>query len=360
MKLLRPFFALGAVFALLAACGGSDGDPATNAGIALTVKTDGTVTPDRLSLRVTSGSTVVLGTDLAIGTTTTLPRTVNVDASGTATVVVKAWQGSTPLDRRDLVVGPLPTTGYAPVTITLTSKCTPRVRAEGSDIVSDCAAGSTCNADDGTCGNAQVTPTTVCTPGATTCADGQSTQKCKADGSGYEAATSCNGKTCANDACTTCNIGDESCGTTTKCTLGTSRCGAGKMLQRCQADGTFKDFDECDFVCRDNDCAGECTPGASRCCITYGDGTKDCNGPGSSEAEVVCIAGSACPPKPKPPTGVQIETCSNSYAWVAGQPCTTNCTPGEFSGKTTVGCGFCSGAGGGNVATCLEACICAN
>lgn len=357
MKLLRPFFALGSVFALLAACGGSDGDSTTVAGLALTVATDGTITPDRISLRVSDGSTVFLGTELAIGTTTTLPRTVNIDASGTATVVVKAWQGSTPLDRRDIVVGPLPATGYAPVTVTLTAKCTPHVRAEGSDIVSDCASGTTCNASDGTCGTSQVTPSTVCTPGATTCADGQSTQKCKADGSGYEAASSCNGKTCANDACTTCNIGDESCGPT-RCTLGTSRCGAGKMLQRCQADGTFKDFDECLFLCRNDECAGECSPGATRCCIQYGDGTKDCNGPGSNAAQSVCVGGN-CAAVPKPPTGVVVESCGTDYRWAAGTGCSENCTPGPVA--TTVGCGFCArGGGGATTAQCLPACICPN
>ena len=356
MKLVRPFLLASGAILFFIACS-SDGSAPTG-GIALTLATDGSISPDRINVKVSNTSSVFYTSEIAIGSGV-LPKTVNVTATGAATIAVQAWSGSTPLDRRDLTVAKVPTDRLQPFTVLLSAKCSARVRADGSSIASDCAAGTTCSPTDGSCVSSDVSSSISspdggavdngsCIPASTACgADGASVKTCNADGLGYGTATSCNGKTCASGACTTCNIGDESCGGALACTVGAGRCTGTPAInaELCDSTGKWQAKGACQFACKDGQCIGVCGPGSTQCAAKATDGTFG----GSTVRIESCISGNCA--DPNHPVAVVVRTCNVEGQWEETAPCPDPCFSSPDS--VTVACGYCTAAGASQKAVCL-------
>ena len=354
MKLVRPFLVGSGAILFFIAC---TSDPATpSGGIALTLATDGSVNPDRINVKVSNATSTFYSSEIAIGSGV-LPKTVNVTATGSATIVIQAWSGATPLDRRDLSVTRVPTDRLQPYTVLLSGKCTAHVHADGSSIVSDCAAGTTCSATDGTCVSSDVTSSISspdgggvdngsCIPASKTCAaDGISVQTCNPDGLGYGTAVSCNGTTCANGACTTCAIGNESCGGGLACTPGAGRCTGTPAVnaETCDPNGTWQSKGACPYACQAGVCVGVCGPGSTQCA------EKDVNGQfgGTSQTIMACISSNCATPHP---VAVVVRSCNEVGQWVESANCATPCFD---SPDLNVACGYCGPTNAPKPAICL-------
>ena len=356
MKLVRPFLVGTGAILFFLAC--SSDSTAPTGGIALTLATDGSINPDRINVKVSNAGSTFYSSDIAIGSGV-LPKTVNVVANGSAAIAIQAWNGSTPLDRRDLTVTTVPTDRLQPYTVLLSGKCTAHVHADGSSIASDCAAGTTCSATDGTCVSSDVTSSIAsadggavdngsCIPASKACGtDGISVRTCNADGLGYGTAVSCNGTTCSNGACTTCAIGNEACGGGLACTPGAGRCTGTPAVtaELCDANGTWQSKGVCPYACQAGACVGICGPGATQCATKNADGTFG----GFNVQEEYCVSGNCA--DPNHPVAVVVRSCNEVGQWVELAACQDACF--NSADSKTVGCGFCGPTGTMKQAACL-------
>jgi hypothetical protein len=178
-----------------------------------------------------------------------------------------------------------------------------------------CATEALCNPTAGACTMG------ACTQGQLRC-QGDVLQKCKSDLTGFEML-----KTCRSNLC------DAQAGACDECVPGFSECKSDSVAARCSEDGAKLEMvtcpsntprcvgagkcvecttnDDCDFVCTNQTCTGECKPG---------DGKQHCN-------------------------GTTPQTCDSRGKLVPGKivagKCDAECTPGapfECEGTTKVEC----------------------
>ncbi len=146
--------------------------------------------------------------------------------------------------------------------------------------------------------------------------------------------------TCAN-ACE-----DETC--VDACTEGRFQCNGSRLLQQCNG-GEYVDHTECEFVCSNGECTGECMPDARRCDPDAENASQSCNAQGQwdasqscDESGTFCVLGDCKPCKPgtKRCSDVGPQLCSDAGEWVNQGACTSPnavcfegdcvpCTPGE-------------------------------
>lgn len=168
-----------------------------------------------------------------------------------------------------------------------------------------------------------------CKPGSPNQCSGKTVQSCQANG------TWKNEQDCGAVPCTA--------GVCKACTPNTKQCNASKP-QTCSAGGDWVDdqASACPFVCNTatGTCAGECVPGTDAC---FSGTSKRCGTDGLYNAGTVCPnicdtstgkCGGVCKPNTKQCTGNTSQTCSAAGQWGQDTACQYGCNTGTGACNT--------------------------
>jgi hypothetical protein len=168
-----------------------------------------------------------------------------------------------------------------------------------------------------------------CKPGSANQCSGKTVQSCQADGT-WKNEQDCGSLPCTGGVCKAC-------------TPDTKQCNAGKP-QTCSAGGDWVDdqASACPFVCNaaSGTCAGECVPSTDAC---FSGTSKRCGTDGLYNAGTVCPyicdsstgkCGGACKPNTKQCTGNTSQTCSSAGQWGQDTACQYGCNTGTGACNT--------------------------
>lgn len=162
----------------------------------------------------------------------------------------------------------------------------------------------------------------VCKPGAMQCSEDGTPQRCDDEGQWQDQREEpCPGGLCENGACQTC--------TPEEAEAGATQCYSATAEQEC-IDEEWSEPEECDFVCFDGGCTGECKPEATRCAndtsTTHKQtcGTNGQWGAPSACGNKACVEGECvgvCRPGATQCNGSVLQECNDVGQWQNAETC---------------------------------------
>jgi hypothetical protein len=190
-----------------------------------------------------------------------------------------------------------------------------------------------------------------CKPGTPNQCSGKKVQSCQANGT-WKDEQDCGSVPCTQGVCKAC-------------TPTTKQCNAGKP-QTCSAGGDWVDdqANVCPFVCdtATGNCAGECVPGTDAC---FSGTSKRCGTNGLYNAGTVCPnicvtatgkCGGSCKPGTKQCTGSTSQTCSAAGEWGQDMACQYGCNTGTGACNTCTADPVATTCAGSNCVTLINNC----